>query len=91
MPYIGIVLKQLFTYLETLQGEFIPFPQQVILGETDRTSFISFTEFNIEIFFLSMLTFKSGVINQTLLISCVICWCTGQTIMSVSLDVFLKQ
>lgn len=88
-PYIGIVLKQMFTYLETLQDDFIPLPQQIILGVTDRTSFISFTELNIEIFILGMLAFKSGLIDQTLLITYVICWCTGQTFMSVSL--FLKQ
>lgn len=79
----------MFTYLETLQDDFIPLPQQIILGVTDRTSFISFTELNIEIFILGMLAFKSGLIDQTLLITYVICWCTGQTFMSVSL--FLKQ
>lgn len=58
---------------ETLQGEFIPFPQQIILGETDRRSFVSFTKLNREMFILFKLTFQSGVIHWTALLSYVVC------------------
>lgn len=61
------VLKQMFICLE---GEFICFSQQILVKLTEDPSSLAL---NWVMFILVMLTFLSGVIHWTVLISYVVC------------------